>query len=170
MSITLTKTRLFISQIVVCIAIWFVSFMTIADTAAVEHDNTALTAYSNWPIILFVLIGMIGFIFAMAWCVKHFGGMTFSGNREMKVVTSIPLGTRERIALIDIKGQQFLIGVTTQQISHLHSFDEAVIPYDNNKKMPKQHDFAAKLQSVLSQVKSTELSEKTGHSKNGNAS
>ena len=89
-------------------------------------------------VVFIFVVSMIGFIFAMAWCVKHFGGMTFSGNREMKVVTSIPLGTRERIALIDIKGQQFLIGVTTQQISHLHSFDEAVIPYDNNKKMPKQ--------------------------------
>ena len=112
-----------------------------------------ISAFTNWPIILLVLIGMIGLILSLAWSVKRFGGMNFSGNREMKVVTSIALGARERIALIDIKGQQFLIGVTTQQINHLHSFDEAIIPLEGDKNATNQSDFALKLQSILNPVK-----------------
>ena len=104
---------------------------------------------------------MIGFIFTLAWFVKRFGGMNFTGNRELKVVTSISLGAKERVALIDIKGKQFLIGVTTQQISHLHSFDEAVIPLDNEKNQIKQNDFVSKLQSVLNAAKQSDASENT---------
>ncbi len=85
--------------------------------------------------------------------------MNFAGTREMKVVTSISLGARERVALIDIKGKQFLLGVTTQQISHLHSFDETVIPLDTANPQIKQSDFLTKLQSVLSATKKEEPSE-----------
>ena len=113
---------------------------------------------------------MIGLILALAWFVKRFGGMSFSGNREMKVVTSIPLGARERIALIDIKGQQFLLGVTTQQISHLHTFNDAVIPLDVNKKTPNQTDFVAKLQSVLGAAKTNDDLDNTKNNRDGHDS
>ncbi len=121
--------------------------------------SKSISPFTNWPIVLVVLLGMIGFIFALSWFVKRFGGMNFAGTREMKVVTSISLGARERVALIDIKGKQFLLGVTTQQISHLHSFDEAVIPLDTANPQIKQSDFLTKLQSVLSATKKEEPSE-----------
>ncbi len=153
---------------------WLLSSIVHAEPSPQVTLSKDVAVFTNWPIILLVLIGMIGFILALAWFVKRFGGMSFSGNREMKVVTSIPLGARERIALIDIKGQQFLIGVTTQQISHLHSFGEAVIPLDVNKKAIGQHDFAAKLQSVLSSVKannaSGNMSDSTSDNVSGNTS
>ena len=67
--------------------------------------------------------------------------------------TLIALGTRERIALIDIKGKQFLIGVTTQQINHLHTFEEAVIPMNDKPNNFKQGDFVTKLQTILNSGK-----------------
>lgn len=127
--------------------------LVFADAKPVATPSKDLSTFTNWPIILLVLIGMIGFIFALAWFAKRFGGLNFSGNREMRVVTSIALGTRERIALIDIKGKQFLIGVTTQQINHLHTFEDAVIPMDDSSNNIKQSDFVTKLQAVLNSGK-----------------
>lgn len=124
------------------------STSVLAETATPDHPDKNLSAFTNWPVVLMVLVGMIVFIYALAWFVKRFGGMNFTGSRDMKVVTSITLGSRERIALIDVRGQQFLIGVTTQQVSHLHSFDEAIIPMAGEEKL-KQSDFMSKLQSVL---------------------
>lgn len=162
--------KLLNSQAAIFIATWLLAFYVNAEPIPEASPTKNISAFTNWPIILLVLIGMIGLILALAWFVKRFGGMTFSGNREMKVVTSIPLGARERIALIDIKGKQFLVGVTTQQISHLHSFDEAVIPLDTDKKLVNQSDFAAKLQSVLNPVKNSNSPENTNQSRDDHAS
>lgn len=118
------------------------------ELANVAPASKDLTGFTNWPIVLLVLLGMIGFIFSLAWFIKRFGGMNFAGNREMRVVTSIAFGAKERVALIDIKGQQFLIGVTAQQITHLHSFDDPVIPLEQAKHL-NQSDFITKFQSLL---------------------
>lgn len=140
---------------------WLYSIKVFAETSAVVSSTKSVSPFTNWPIVLIVLLGMIAFIFALSWFVKRFGGLNFTGNREMKIVTSISLGARERVALIDIKGKQFLLGVTTQQISHLHSFDEAVIPLDDMKNQIKQGDFVSKLQSVLNATKRNDSPENT---------
>ena len=139
--------------------IWFLSMNVVAEPSTSVSPVKNITPLSNWPIVLIVLLGMIGFILALSWFVKRFGGLNFSGNRDMKIVTSISLGARERVALIDIKGKQFLLGVTTQQISHLHSFDQAVIPLDDSKSQIKQNDFVSKLQSVLNAATKNDSSE-----------
>lgn len=131
-----------------------------AEPVAEKMVASSVSSFSNWPVVLFVLIGMIGFIFALGWFVKRFGGSHFTGNRDMKVVSSIALGARERIALVDIKGQQFLIGVTSQQITHLHSFDEAVIPFEHKSPLLKQSEFFNKLQTVMQSVKPEKQQEK----------
>ena len=106
---------------------------------------------SNWPLVLLTLFGMICLIFALAWFARRFGGVNFSANRDITVVSSIAVGARERVALIDVNGQQFLLGVTTQGISHLHSFSEPVVNAEKKQQKNKvtQSDFADKLQNLL---------------------
>ena len=48
----------------------------------------------------------------------------FPGSRAIKVVTTLPLGTRERVVVIEINGQQHLLGVTANQINHLTTLEE----------------------------------------------
>jgi flagellar biosynthetic protein FliO len=148
---------LIINQITFVMIIWFCSIKVAAEAITIVSPTKNISPFTNWPIVLIVLLGMIGFILALSWFVKRFGGLNFTGNREMRIVTSISLGARERVALIDIKGKQFLLGVTTQQISHLHSFDEAVIPLDDIKSKIKQNDFVTKLQSVLNSTKTNDV-------------
>lgn len=124
-----------------------------AEKAVQESTSSNISSLSNWPIVLFVLVGMVGFIFALAWFVKRFGGLNISGNRDMRIISTIPVGTRERIALLDVKGQQFLIGVTAHQISHLHSFEEAVVSDTKSDTAFKQSEFFNKLQLVMNPQK-----------------
>jgi flagellar biosynthetic protein FliO len=137
------------------------SVPSFAQKSVSEASSTDISTLSNWPVVLLVLIGMIGFIFALAWFVKRFGGLNFSGSRDIRVISAIPVGTRERIALLDVKGQQFLIGVTTHQITHLHSFDEPVVSLASRETALKQSDFLHKLQSVMNPQKSVLNPQKT---------
>jgi flagellar protein FliO/FliZ len=92
------------------------------------------------------LLLIIGLIFGLSWFVKRFSHGTFTGNAHLKIIATMPLGTRERIALIDAGGQQLLLGITPTQINTLHVFDVPVTPPAGDV---NNSDFGRKLMAIL---------------------
>lgn len=87
-------------------------------------------AMSTSAFMVEVIVGLMVVllcIFALAWIVKRTGQGGFLANRQMKIVASLPLGTRERAVVLEVGGQQILLGITPQNINTLHVFDEAVV-------------------------------------------
>ncbi|BFM16550.1 hypothetical protein R50073_27330 [Maricurvus nonylphenolicus] len=96
-----------------------------------------------------VIVGLLlvlAMIFAIAWLLRRFGQGTLVGSQQMKVVSSLPLGPRERLIIVDVNGEQLLIGVAPGRISQLHHFSEPVIP----NKTQDDGDFGQKLKEILS--------------------
>ena len=91
------------------------------------------------------LLAVLALIFGCAWIVRRMGGMTGGTTRAIKVVSVMPMGTRERIALIEVGGTQILVGVTPSTIRTLHVFDEPVVSAGE----PVSGDFARKLQGMI---------------------
>ncbi|SFR50050.1 flagellar protein FliO/FliZ [Marinobacter daqiaonensis] len=91
------------------------------------------------------LLVVLGLIFACAWLVRRMNGLTGMNTGAMKVVSVMALGTRERIALIDVAGTQILVGVTPTSIRTLHVFDEPVVSGDREV----NSDFAKKLRTMM---------------------
>lgn len=91
------------------------------------------------------LLAVIAIIFCCAWIVRRMGGMTGGNTRAIKVVSVMPMGTRERVALIEVGGKQILVGVTPSTIRTLHVFDEPVVSAGE----PASSDFARKLQGMI---------------------
>lgn len=94
------------------------------------------------------LLAIIGLIFALSLFVKRFGTGSFAGNGQLKILSSLPLGTRERIVLVDVAGQQLLLGITPTAINTLHVFPEPVVV--NNQHVAPS-DFSQKLMAILQQ-------------------
>lgn len=95
--------------------------------------------------VVLSLLVVLAVILALAWLLRRFGQGGFSTQSDMKVVASLSLGTRERLLVVDIQGQQLLIGVTPQQIRTLHVFDEPVI----DPTQPRSADFKNKLMAIM---------------------
>lgn len=94
------------------------------------------------------LIGIVLLIFAISWFLKRFGQGGFTQNQHIKILAVLPLGTRERIVLIDAAGQQLLLGLTASTINTLHVFNEPVVL---SGKDDKPSDFSRKLMAILQQ-------------------
>ena len=94
------------------------------------------------------LAAIVGLIFVLSFFVKRFGSGSFLGNNQLKIVSVLPLGTRERVVLIDAGGQQLLLGITPTQINTLHVFSE---PISALTKPEVSSDFSKKLMSILQQ-------------------
>lgn len=92
------------------------------------------------------LLAIIGLIFALSLFVKRFSTGSFAGNGQLKILSSLPLGTRERIVLVDVAGQQLLLGITPTAINTLHVFPEPVVVSNQNA---APSDFSQKLMAIL---------------------
>jgi flagellar biosynthetic protein FliO len=107
---------------------------------------------TSWPIVVATLFAMVVFIFVLAWFARRFSGFNIAKNREMEVLSSLPLGAREKVSLVRVKGQTLLLGVTNQQISCLHTFDSDSDLSDNAQEgggRGAHSDFSTTLKGLL---------------------
>lgn len=98
-------------------------------SAPVLYQNSNSPKIGSGAHLLNVTLGLaliVGLILGISWFVKRFSQGAFAGNSYLKIIATMPLGTRERIALIDAGGKQLLIGVTPTNINTLHVFEVPV--------------------------------------------
>jgi len=85
-----------------------VSGVLIADTA-VAAPGVAMGDLSG---VILSLALVIGFIFAAAWVVRRMPMGIGKGNGPLKVLAALPLGPKERLVLVEARGEELLIAVS----------------------------------------------------------
>lgn len=91
------------------------------------------------------LLAVVAVIYGCAWLIRRMNGMTGMNNSAIKVVSVLAIGTRERIALVEVGGQQILLGITPSTIRTLQVFDEPVVDAAN----PPSSEFSRRLQGMI---------------------
>lgn len=119
-------------------------------TPSVKTSTTSQLANLIGGLALILML-----IYGLSWFVKRFAQGGFMQNSSIKMVASMPLGTRERLMLVEVGGKQILLGVTAAQINSLHVFDEQVVQVPDKKAdrptAPGASDFSQKLMAILQQ-------------------
>lgn len=119
-----------------------------AETAVAETQGLravpAVTA-SDWLQMLGGLALVMLLIIGCAWMARRVSGAGGFGNSHLKVLSAMSLGARERIALIEVGGEQVLIGVTPNSIRRIHVLENPV----DTSAPARQTDFAKRMQDVL---------------------
>ncbi len=90
------------------------------------------------------LVIVLSFLLVTAWVLRR-GGVITGNSGVIRIVAQTPVGTRERLVLIQVGEQQLLVGVTAQQIQLLHTLVEPVV-------MPSQAGtsrFAEQLAAIM---------------------
>ena len=113
-----------------------------ADTAV--KPGSAIVS-TNPLLVMFGLLLVVLAIFALAWLVRRLGAGSFIGTQNMKVVSALSVGPRERVVLVDVAGKQILLGVAPGRVSSLHYFERPVVDADNLG----SHEFADKMKRFM---------------------
>lgn len=102
------------------------------------------------------LLLVLAAVFAAAWVVRRLRGFGKFGGGVLQVITEVPVGTKERVVLIQVGHQQLLIGVAPGRVSTLHVLAEPVTPppgtgteVSADGAVPPSHDFKAILKRSL---------------------
>lgn len=70
------------------------------------------------------LMLVLGLILLCVYLLKKFRFAQFNREKYINIIQNVPLGTKERIVLIEVNNSYFLLGATANQIQTLHVFNE----------------------------------------------
>lgn len=63
------------------------------------------------------LLFVIAIIIGLAWLLKRMRVPAFGQQKGLSIVRQLPLGTKERLMIVQAGEEQFLIGVTSQSVN-----------------------------------------------------
>ena len=115
-----------------------------AEVIPVEVGKHVAANMDAMSMILSLLM-VLAVIAISAVILKRFQGVRHSCN-GLKIVTSLHLGSKEKLVVVQAGDKQLLLGVTPQQITLLETLDEPLVE-------PKESgvDFAQSLAKLLKQ-------------------
>ncbi|MEI6893428.1 MAG: flagellar biosynthetic protein FliO [Colwellia sp.] len=102
-------------------------------------------ANMNAGSMLLSLLMVLGLILVCGFVLKRFT-LTQQSVSQLKVVTSLRLGAKERMIVVQVGEQQLLLGVTSQQITLLETLSEP-LPYQSIKTAGLSKDILSFLSS-----------------------
>ncbi|BBN81116.1 hypothetical protein PA25_11010 [Pseudoalteromonas sp. A25] len=93
----------------------FVAQPVLAKQQAVGLSSELLSVGLSLMLVVLLVIGL-------AILVKKFNP-NIGNNEDFKVIRSLPLGTKERLMVIEIDNKQHLLGVTPHSINYLYQLE-----------------------------------------------
>jgi len=114
--------KLLSALITSCTAFSVLAAPTVIGSKSVDPLSTA--NLTQWTVgLMFVLL----LIIAVAWFAKRFTGFASAQVGQLKVLSGVSLGSREKAVLIRAGKQHLLLGVAPGRVVTLHTFEEGDI-------------------------------------------
>ena len=125
-----------------------------AHSAATPAANgVAMSPTQDYLKVIVALVFIVGLIFACAWLIRRMSGGVGMNHKHLKILSVLPLGTREKLMIIQAADEYLLLGVPPQGISTLHRFDEPIDLQSDSAASP----FADRLKGLLKGLDSDPL-------------
>ncbi|MEG2806151.1 flagellar biosynthetic protein FliO [Stenotrophomonas sp.] len=126
------------------------SLLIAAGVPATKVGQHAAAAPSMFGAVL-ALLAVLALIVGLGWVLKRMPGSGFRPAEGMRVVASLNVGAKERVVVVEVNGEQLLLGVTAGGINTLHRLPEP-LPAPTPARLPDfKHlpNFAQLLQQRL---------------------
>ena len=105
----------------------FLAFISLYSSQLMALDkNKALTPTESLLPMLTGLLAILAVIFLLAFVFKRFSNFGLSSS-NIKVIESQVVGNKEKLMIVQVQQQQFLIGVTSHTISQLGELNQPVL-------------------------------------------
>ncbi|WP_313686199.1 flagellar biosynthetic protein FliO [Pantoea sp.] len=115
----------------------------------VIHSEPVVSTGSVVGQVSSVLAVIILLILACGWLARRLGFAPKTVNGQaLKVSASVLVGKQERVVIVDTADARLVLGVTTQQITHLHSLPP-IAPEDLSVPPAPAQDFRQLLQTLV---------------------
>ena len=109
--------------------LFFIPYVSLADEKTLPIKYDPIINVSSIFKIIFVLILILILIYSIFWILKkkYFLQSTVKSGNQIRIISSISVGPREKIFMIEVADKQFLLSSTSTNINLIKSFDEKIL-------------------------------------------
>ena len=79
-----------------------------------------LQVIGSFVVVILLLVGVLVLL-------RRFNGVSSQMSGNMRVVSSVGVGQRERVVLLQVGEEQILVGIGPGNVRKIHAFDEPVV-------------------------------------------
>lgn len=120
--------------------------MTVQPAQAAEPVAGVASSAGGVVEMLGSLMLVLVVIFALAWLARWLQGARLGRGLALQMQAGLQVGTKERVVLLQVGDQQFLVGVAAGSVSLLHRFEQ---PVSVEAKPVELSPFAERLRQAL---------------------
>jgi len=95
-------------------------FLFAIPVASAANVAASTTSGTGWQ-VLTGLATVLGIIAAAAWLLRRFAPGAISRQGPMQILSILPLGTRERVVLIQCRNTWIVVGMSPGRLTALHT-------------------------------------------------
>ena len=98
------------------------------------------------------LVFVLALLMALAWAMKRYGPKAMGNSNKMRVVSSLNLGGRERIVLVEVGDQWIVVGASPGRINALATVprqDSDLAPLASTQHGPAAANFSEWLKQTI---------------------
>ena len=103
----------------------------------------------DWATTFGSLIFVVAFILFLAWLLKRMRVPSMMNQGGLSIVRQLPVGTRERVVIVQAGEEQFLVGVTSQSVQLISKLDTPLNQEELSKSALANTPFATQLTQIL---------------------
>jgi flagellar protein FliO/FliZ len=106
------------------LSLWLLPTSLLAEQSSASKTATATIDPMSSAYLLKLtggLIMVVVIIFVLAWLIKKMNLTPQSQSGLIKVVAGLNLGARERVVLLEVGGEQILVGLCAGRMDNLHT-------------------------------------------------
>jgi flagellar protein FliO/FliZ len=111
------------------LSLWLLPTSLLAEQSSASKTATATIEPMSSSYLLKLtggLIMVVVVIFVLAWLIKKMNLTPQSQSGLIKVVAGLNLGARERVVLLEVGGEQILVGLSSGRMDKLHTLTTTV--------------------------------------------
>lgn len=101
---------------------------TVANASSAPRVGSEVANTPGMLGAVMALLLVLALIVAVGWLLKRLPGTGLRANPGLKLIASLPLGAKERLLVVEVAGQQLLLGVSANAITRLHSLPQPLPP------------------------------------------
>lgn len=121
----------------------------LAHAAAQSQSASAdMSALLRLTLALAVVLAAIA---GLAWLLRRVGRFNRSANGQLRILCGLPVGSRERIVLVQVGKTQLLLGVAPGRVQTLHVLNEPIEapPWGTAGEDGRGASFARRLRAMM---------------------
>ena len=99
-----------------------------APTASVSPPAPSVSLGGSFLQMLFGLALVLGLLFAGVWFLRKLSGTNGPANSLARVISATPVGTRERVVIVELGSTWLVLGVTPNSINTLAEMPRQPLP------------------------------------------